>query len=156
LRRRSSIDNLKEKQHQIYESHEIKKSNEETGCGDGNLPGHGSSTSSDWETDDDLPLARMITPSKNKKPNSRLKNSLHLPAVATACDRHGVSDRSAAAIASAVLEDFGLVTHEDRSRVIDRMTIRRQRQKKRIKINENLNANILRSIFFDGRKDNTH
>ena len=56
-----------------------KKSNKEAEDGDGNLPGHGSSTSSDWEIDHDLPLARMIpTPSKNKKPNNRPKNSLHL------------------------------------------------------------------------------
>ena len=38
-----------------------KKSNEEAEDGDGDLPGHGSSTSSDWKIDDDLPLARMIT-----------------------------------------------------------------------------------------------
>ena len=54
-----------------------------------------------------------------------------MPALARACDRHGLSDRSAAAVASAVLEDFGLVTAADSSNVIDQSKVRRERRKTR-------------------------
>jgi hypothetical protein len=43
-----------------------------------------------------------------------------LSALARTCDRHAVSDRAAAAVASAVLEDVGLITNEDETSVIDR------------------------------------
>lgn len=43
-----------------------------------------------------------------------------LPNLAIACDRAGVSDRSAAIIASSVLQDFGIVSNEESTQVIDR------------------------------------
>lgn len=52
-----------------------------------------------------------------------------LPTLARACDRHGVSDRCAAALASAVLQDFGVITPTDKSKVIDKNRIRRERKK---------------------------
>lgn len=57
-----------------------------------------------------------------------------MPALARACDRHGMSDRSAAAVASAVLEDCGLVTADDISNVIDKNKVRREREKTRRKL----------------------
>lgn len=54
-----------------------------------------------------------------------------LPGLARACDRREVSDRSAAAIASVVLQDFGIIDQKDFPNVIDRNKIRRARQKKR-------------------------
>ena len=50
-------------------------------------------------------------------PNRRICD---LPVLARTCDRYSVSDRAAAAIASAVLEDVGLITNEDKTSVIDR------------------------------------
>ena len=47
------------------------------------------------------------------------------------CDRYGVSDRSAAALASSVLQDVGIITTENLSNVIDRSKVRRERQKAR-------------------------
>lgn len=78
-----------------------------------------------------------------------------LPALARACDRYGISDRSAAAIASAVLEDFGIVTASDLSNVIDPSKIRRERKRKRSELKPSHDSTIVRGIYFDGRKDKT-
>lgn len=56
---------------------------------------------------------------------------VHLNKLALVCDRAGVSDRSAAMIASAVLQDVGIVNEKDKSKVIDRNKIRRARKKNR-------------------------
>lgn len=64
----------------------------------------------------------------NTSVHSASRNICKFPALASACDRHGLSDRSAAAIATAVLEDIGVVTDVDSSNVIDRSKIRRERK----------------------------
>lgn len=51
---------------------------------------------------------------------------LQLPSLAQACDRTGISDRSAAIIVSAVLKDVGIVTKEDPSKIVDRSKIRQE------------------------------
>ncbi|GBN04608.1 hypothetical protein AVEN_214979-1, partial [Araneus ventricosus] len=43
-----------------------------------------------------------------------------LPATATVCDRYNVSDRAAAAITSAVLQDFGIIYKVDTFHVVDK------------------------------------
>ena len=48
----------------------------------------------------------------NTSTSSSIKNSqmrLKLPALAMACDRTGISDRSTATIASAILQDVGII-----------------------------------------------
>ena len=42
-----------------------------------------------------------------------------LPKLAKMCDEFGVSDRARAALATAVLEDFGVVSHTELTHVID-------------------------------------
>ncbi|KAK4879073.1 hypothetical protein RN001_007219 [Aquatica leii] len=77
---------------------------------------------------------------------------------AKTCDRHGISDRSAAALASAVLNDIGVVTPEDSSQIVDRSKVRRERQKTRFTLRlQELNVNVIRvhRIYFDGDKDKT-
>lgn len=78
-----------------------------------------------------------------------------LPALARACDRYGVSDRSAAAIASAVLEDVGIITENNALSVIDKNKVRRQRRKARTRLQMSETQIELRGLFFDGRKDQT-
>lgn len=78
-----------------------------------------------------------------------------MPALARACDRHMVSDRSAAAIASAVLQDFGLVSADDCRNVIDPSKVRRERRKKRKQLQYKQISEDLCGIYFDGRKDKT-
>lgn len=69
----------------------------------------------------------------------------------------GVSDRAAAAVASALLEDLGVVTHDDMSNIIDRHKIRRERKKNRMECQDfnTIVTNNLKGLYFDGRKDQT-
>lgn len=130
------------------------------------------------ESDDDIPLAKirkriqseeyvrtsdevesnlMLTSvSDNRLKTPRLERDL--PTLARACDRHGVSDRAAAAIASAALQDFGIISPDDSQNVVDRNKIRRARQRKRNllqKMNKDNRENLLQTLYFDGRKDHT-
>src|SRR6218665_545329 len=69
-----------------------------------------------------------------------------------------VSDRSAAVLATSVLHDLGLESPIDRSKVIDRSKIRRERRKNRKELQLNgdqFDHYGIEGIFFDGRKDQT-
>src|SRR6185436_11657341 len=54
-----------------------------------------------------------------------------LPNLAGAADSFGISDRAAACLATAVLQDVNLVTESDHRLVIDKSKIRRERNKLR-------------------------
>ena len=60
-----------------------------------------------------------------------------------------------AAIATATLESYGVVTPEDSSHVVDRSKIRREKKKEREKLQELSTGCSLRGLYFDGRKDDT-
>ena len=85
---------------------------------------------------------------KNSHMRSNLSN------LARECDRHGVSDRAAAALASAVLADVGIVHNNDSSMVIDRSKVRRERVKGRRQL-QCSSVKQVRGLYFDGRKDKT-
>lgn len=94
-------------------------------------------------------------PSKLKEDKSS-QMRIKLPSVASIADRIGISDRAAAAIASAALQDLGVITEEDKTNAIDRMKIRRARStNRRDLINDSRYNQIIenRGLFFDGRKD---
>lgn len=78
------------------------------------------------------------------------KKTLNFPTLSKTCDRYGVSDRAAAAIASSVLFDIGSDVE-----VIDRHKLRRERTKTREKIMENATIAELLALYFDGKKDKT-
>ena len=75
------------------------------------------------------------------------------------CERYKISDRAAAAIGSATLKDFGVVTDYDASLVIDRSKLRKERQKYRDEIRkvEKGLFEIVDGIYeyIDGQKDAT-
>lgn len=48
------------------------------------------------------------------------RNLISLFNTAIVCDRYGISDRPAAAVATAILQDVGLINEADTSLVIDR------------------------------------
>jgi len=78
----------------------------------------------------------------------------NLASLARECDRRGVSDRCAAALATAVLQDVGMIKDNDYSMVIDRSKVRRER----IKIRKQLQTSAVKEVsglYFDGRKDKT-
>lgn len=82
---------------------------------------------------------------------------IKLPSLAIACDRTGVSDRAAAIIANAVLEDIGALSKDKSAMTIDRMKIRRARKTERVVCTSeatNSRTPVL-GLFFDGRKDQT-
>ena len=63
---------------------------------------------------------------------------LDLSTVAHECDRHGVSDRCASSLVSAVLQDIGIINEHDSSMVIDRSKIRRERKRVRKELQSEL------------------
>ena len=75
-----------------------------------------------------------------------------LTALALACERHGISDRAAATIASAVLQDIGIVTETNRSSVIDRNKVRQERHRKRIELQACQTSKVLRAFILMGEK----
>ena len=86
------------------------------------------------------------SPQSSKRP--RLSN------LALACERTGVSNRSAAIIPSSVLQDYDILSAGASDDVIDRNKIRRSR-KKGSKPSAKINAAEIQSFYFDGRKDQT-
>lgn len=99
---------------------------------------------------------RESVPSTSSMKETIVKyNTVSLPKLASVCDRYGVSNRSAAAIASAVLQDVGLLSAEKNRLAIDKSKLRRARNKVRQNLQDDLHQDVLESIFFDGRKDKT-
>ena len=88
--------------------------------------GSNSVISDDASVDNDSSQTGSDTPASKSEIDCNLKmienksedsvSGRRLPALARACDRYGISDRSAAAKASAVLEDFGVLTASDSSK----------------------------------------
>ena len=85
------------------------------------------------------------------------QNRVTLKELAMVCERYEVSDRASAAIASATLKAFGIVTEEDERYVVDRSKLRRERQnyKEEIRNKEQELFELVDSIFVDERKDAT-
>ena len=57
--------------------------------------------------------------------NANVRNLANLPVLAKTLDRYGVSDRAGAAIASAVLKDYGIIEIGDNQNDIARHKVRR-------------------------------
>ena len=71
-------------------------------------------------------------------------------------DRHPISDRAGAAIATSTPKDHGLIDEDDQSLVIDRNKLRRQRVKFWLAIREEtILFKLVDGIYVDGRKDAT-
>ena len=73
--------------------------------------------------------------------------------------RRDVSDRAVAAIVTATLIDFGIITSEDKSAVVDRQRIRREKEKVRKEVNQReesrINDDVIEGIYFDGKEIDT-
>ena len=80
-----------------------------------------------------------------------------LPTLAMTCKRFHVSDRIGAAIASAVLVDYGLITSNQRQNAIDKNKLRAEiaTLRKKIKQEEKFQFEQVNGIEFDGCKDAT-
>jgi hypothetical protein len=85
---------------------------------------------------------------------SSAQNRIMFSNVARIADRMNVSDRAAAAIATATLADVGLVDKQHSTLVLDRSHLRRNRTKVRTNL-QSQQEELLEALYFDGRKDQT-
>ncbi|GBN03287.1 Endothelial lipase [Araneus ventricosus] len=98
---------------------------------------------SDWN---DVEFERTSTPDTCQR--------ISLSHTASAAFRTGVSERDVTLIASAMLQDAGLVP-EDKNLVVDKNKISREEKKlvKKIQEEENLHGIKIKSVFFKERRD---
>lgn len=96
-------------------------------------------------------------PDFEPEPSTSTEITIEFPALAKAIDRAGLSSRKGALIASAVLEDVGLISKNDKSYVIDKSKLDRQRKRQRVDLQKNIikDGATLQALYFDGRKDRT-
>lgn len=87
-------------------------------------------------------------PIKKRKPRVKTPISMDYSTLSQTCDRYGVSDRAAAAIASVVLQETNMP-------IIDKNKLRRERKKTRKNIIEKQDLRLIPALYFDGRKDKT-
>ena len=93
-------------------------------------------------------LSNLLYKDRNVKP---------IRTIALEADRFAVSNRAAAAISTAAFINFGVVSAESRTHIIDSNKVWRARQKlrKNARKDEVFLQNDVSAIFFDGRKDLT-
>ena len=91
-------------------------------------------------------LAEMPNQNRKKWPN-----------LARICERYQLSDRAAAAVVNSVLVDVGLVTEDDKTRIIDRSKLRRSVKDAETKsgAKSKKNFGLVNAVYLDGRKDAT-
>ena len=82
------------------------------------------------------------------------RNFTELVNLAEACDRYNVSNTAGAAIATATLIDYGVISTDETSLVIDRSKLWRHREKLRKQFLSK-DSSYPKSIYFDGKKDST-
>lgn len=114
-----------------------------------------SSSSSELDDREFVPAKSMKPPSEALAIPSTSQMRVNINKLAVVCDRTGISDRAAAMLSSAVLQDVGIITLEDQSKVIDRSKIRRARKNVRKAIQNKEVISDIEGIYFDGRKDKT-
>ena len=99
--------------------------------------------------DYEIPHARI----RDKSPLEKLPKLIN---TAIICDRFSIDDRDAGAVCSAFAQDLGLVTEENRSLVVDKSKIRRDKAHTQevVRGKRRLNKSPI-ALSFDGRKDRT-
>lgn len=109
----------------------------------------------------DIHMNTEPLPSTSSEPDSSQNLKSHqtrmkLATFARTCDRYGIADRPAAALASALMYDLNQVAN-DVGPVIDRSKVRRERKKLRLDLQEKELAMdlVVKALYFDGRKDRT-
>jgi len=91
----------------------------------------------------------------SQEPNEQ--NRIEWPNIAMMSERYQLSVRASAAAANAALKDAGLITDLDKTYVIDKNKLQRERQKYRNIFNEEetIFYEFIDGIYIDGRKDAT-
>jgi hypothetical protein len=79
-----------------------------------------------------------------------------LPNFAMECDRYGISDRAASALASSLLKDLNVLTSDGQRMIIDRSRVRRARHNAREELlKRQADMSALLAFSFDSRTDKT-
>ena len=93
----------------------------------------------------------------NISDNSSKRNLTKLPTLASVCDRYDVSNYAGAAIASATLVDYAIITKVDKSQVIGTRKLGDERRQCREERREEELGNLkkLTSLYFDRKKTMT-
>ena len=92
-----------------------------------------------------------------KQSNDTSQCCIPLPHTAEICDRFGISDRAGAALATATLTDFGIITEENQLNVIGPSKLAAERNKYRQLLRERQHGNLqkITSLYFDGKRTAT-
>lgn len=106
-------------------------------------------------TTDSEQSSQVSLMSINLRVRTTERNTMDLKNLAIAVDRYQVSDRAGAAIASAVLKDYGIIADDSPEDIIDRSKVRRAREMVRKSLKPNLELTNLLGLYFDGRIDRT-
>ena len=87
----------------------------------------------------------------SQEPNEQ--NRMEWPNLAMMSERYQLSDKASAAVANAALKDSGLITDLDKTYVIDKNKLRREREKYRNIISEDeaIFYKFIDRIYIDGR-----
>ena len=93
----------------------------------------------------------------NISDNSSKRNLTKLPTLASVCDGYGVSNYAGAAMVSATLVDYAIITKVDKSQVIGPQKLGEERKRCREERREAELGNLkeLTSLYFDGKKTMT-
>jgi len=91
---------------------------------------------------------------ENEESAITAKNMMPLPTLSRECDRYGVSNTVGAAIATATLTDYGIVTENDKTLAVDRSKLWRERERLRSQLSDNASQKLekLCSIFLMAEK----
>lgn len=112
-------------------------------------------------TDEDFKWSYPLSKKRKRtvKPKLTSQMRISMPHTALATDLTGASSRSVAKISTAVLADFDLVSPEQQTYIVDKNKVRREVNKIRKELRENdlrvLEGTPIKSLYFDGRKDET-
>lgn len=113
----------------------------------------GSSNSSSTTNTDVSDFEEELT--NRLKLSTKKKKIKDLPSLGAVCDRTGISNRSAALLATSVLQDHGIISEENKDSIIDRHKVSRQRSKSRKTQKDSKQQIPIKALYFDGRKDKT-
>ena len=108
----------------------------------------------DSSDDDNLTFDKEYKPTTFDSNSSQMR--LKLTNTAIVAQRYNFSHRGAAAFGSALLEDMGFISETDRTRIIDKNKISREKTRtgKELKVAAQKDNNgHLTGLYFDGRHD---
>ncbi|KAK3921566.1 putative global transcription activator SNF2L1 [Frankliniella fusca] len=114
----------------------------------------------EFECQDDLPVDTKdsefhVSERTRRSISNKNKRQGTFKVTAKVADRFQLPNGAVAAIATAVLEDKGLVSPEDKSLVVDINKVRRDREKVRKETQKSSNTSPILGLYFDGKSDST-